>query len=516
MGCSPDIKRPAVGSSSLRARAGSGRRRLAALLVALASTGSVALAQQPGADSPSKALEGRWTIELYLGTPSARTTPLAGQINGEIAFGNTAWWNPTDRFGRHSLNLQSFFGNSFLRPANVTPFGNADTSMVTEVSGNVRHDSVSIDFIPRIDHGGISMRGLFWGDSAKGTWRRRGTDGDGRFVLRRVSKDPVSVAAIPDGRPAPVAVAAVIPATPLTKAQLRAQARADAAAKIKADALARTHVRDSLKAQALELAKAKAAARDSAKAQTLAAAQAKVAARDSAKAETLTAAQAKVAARKAARDSIRAQAVAAAEAKKAARAETLAAAKARKDSLAGARLAARTAKRVAVNTPTAFAANARPNAAGASAVPNATAAPATGAASATAAAGPPGAATPGTAGALRVRIFDEASKKYFVTTYSLHLPDGHWMYGRLRTGNGPDGFGPPVPRPPGSYEIEIANFMCGDKLWFLKDKILKPVVVEAGAPADVSIEINLPTVPARPSIDNKTGAACTAEPVAAR
>ena len=110
---------------------------------------------------------------------------------------------------------------------------------------------------------------------------------------------------------------------------------------------------------------------------------------------------------------------------------------------------------------------------------------------------------------LRVRIFDEASKKYFVTTYSLHLPDGHWMYGKLRTGNGPDGFGPAITRAPGKYEIEIANFMCGDKLWFFKDKILQPVVITPGTPADVTINVNIPDAPARPSLENKAGEKCT-------
>src|SRR6476646_9262118 len=207
-------------------------RRAALLVVAIASVSAAAVGQQPGIAGPSKALEGRWRVELYLDKPSAHAEPMAGQINGEIGFSTLAWWNPSDRFGRHSLNLRSFFGNSFLRP-NVEPFSTADTSMVTEVSGNVRGDSVGIDFIPRIDHGGVSMWGRFWGDSAKGRWYRRGSDGEGHFVLRRLSKDPVTVAMIPDGRPTVVAVVAP-PAKKLTKAQERALARKEAAAKAKA------------------------------------------------------------------------------------------------------------------------------------------------------------------------------------------------------------------------------------------------------------------------------------------
>ena len=86
------------------------------------------------------------------------------------------------------------------------------------------------------------------------------------------------------------------------------------------------------------------------------------------------------------------------------------------------------------------------------------------------------------------------------------------MYGNLRTGNGPDGWGPAVPRPPGSYEIEIANFKCGDKLYFFKDKILKQVTIDSSAPADVTVDVDLPNVPARKSLDNQSGASCTVPP----
>ncbi|MFL5562459.1 MAG: hypothetical protein ACJ79K_13375 [Gemmatimonadaceae bacterium] len=457
---------------SYGARAHSTWRALRCLTIALAAATAPAAAQQPGADGPSKALEGRWRLELYLDTPSARTEPMAGQINGEIAFSNTAWWNPRDRFGRHNLDLQSFFGRSFLRPANVTAFGPGDTSMVTEISGNVRGDSVNIDFIPRIDHGGISMWGRFFGDSAKGRWDRRGTDGEGHFVLRRISKDPVNVAAIPDGRPAPVAVAAAPPPKPLTKAQLRAQARAEAIAKAKAADSAR------VVARAATLAKAKADAL----------------------------------ARQQARDSAKAQAVALAQAKK--------------DSAAAIRVAARTVPNAASAPPAATtsapgvtnaapdAVAGPPNAAATRAAPAASlaaAAPASTSAAAPATSAPATSTAPGAA-PLRVRIYDIASNNYFPTKYSLHLPDGHWLYGTLRTGANPDGWGPAVVRPPGKYEVEITDFMCGDKIWFLKNKILKPVVIEPGKPTDVTIDVNVPAEPARPSLENTTGASCTQPP----
>lgn len=512
------------------------RRALRPALVAVTlACSSVALtAQQPGADGPSKALEGRWRVELYLDKPSARTEPMAGQINGDIAFSNTAWWNPSDRFGRHDINLQSFFGNSFLKPSNITSFGPGDTSMVTEVSGYVRGDSVGIDFIPRVDHGGLSLWGRFWGDSAKGRWYRRGNDGEGHFVLRRVSREPVAVAAIPDGRAAVVAAAAP-PPKPLTKAQARALARKEALAKAKAHAdsltLARAQAREKAKADAL----AKAAARDSAKAIAVAQAKAQSAARDSARAQRLADAKAKrdsaarvtVAARSSAASSptVVAAAPAATASSPTAVVGAPAASVAPAAPVASTRLAAGSSRALpnalasppapsyasttrdgAASTPVRIASTgAAPPAATTSTAPT-SAAPASAAPTSSAASSPAGSAP------LRVRIFDEASQKYFVTTYSLHLPDGHWMYGQLRTGNGPDGFGPAVNRPPGKYEIEITNFMCGDKLWFFKDRILKPVVIEPGAPADVTISVNLPAAPARPSLENKTGASCSAPP----
>ena len=464
--------------------------RPALLAVALATVGTVVTAQQPGIDGPSKALEGRWRLELFLDKPSARVEPMAGQINGEIGFSTLAWWNPSDRFGRHSLNLQSFFGNSFRRP-NVDAFTPADTSMVTEVSGNVRGDSVGIDFIPRVDHGGLSMWGRFWGDSAKGRWYRRGNDGEGHFVLRRISKDPVTVALIPDGRPK-VVVAAAAPAKKLTKAEARALARKEAAAKAKARAdsiaLARAEARKKAKEEAI----AKAAARDSARAVALAAAKAK----------------------KAAQDSVRAQAVADAKAKREAAAQAKLAANAPPPAVASGEankgVSGAALPNALASAPTAGDSRTTRGGAASTPVRVASATPASAGATRTSdTAAPAGASDAAATVPLRVRIFDEASKKYFVTTYSLHLPDGRWMYGKLRTGNGPDGFGPAVARTPGKYEIEITNFMCGDKLWFFKDKILQPVDIAAGTPADITIKVNLPEAPARSSLENKAGEKCT-------
>ena len=111
-----------------------------------------------------------------------------------------------------------------------------------------------------------------------------------------------------------------------------------------------------------------------------------------------------------------------------------------------------------------------------------------------------------------MRVYDIASNSYFSTKYSLKLPDGHWLYGTLKTGKNPEGWGPAVVRAPGKYEIEVTDFICGDKIWFLKEKITRPVAIEPGTPTDVTIDIDVTTAPARPSLDNKTGAKCTETP----
>ena len=436
----------------------------------------------------SKPLEGRWSLVLMLDPLSMRNLPNAEEVKGEIAFGSGSWWSNSDRFGRQHVDMKPFFGRLYAPPDGVEAFSAADTSMFSEASGGLFGDSISIDFLPRIDHGGVSLWGRFWGDSAKGTWYRRGADGEGHFVLRRESREPVDVANIPDGRP--TAVAAAPPPKPLTKAEARAQAKKDAAAKAKAHRDSLAIAAAATKAKNDSIAKVKLAARDSVRAATAATANSKLAARDSARAVAAATAKAR-------RDSIAQATVAAAAAAKERAATRIA-------STGGVAPNALTSTRGGSSVRTA--ANG-----GGGAAPAATAAAAPATPAPVASTVPPS-TTPGTAGALRVRIFDQASKRFFVTTYSLHLPDGHWMYGNLRTGNGPDGWGPAVPRPPGNYEIEIANFKCGDKLYFFRDKILKQVTIDSSAPADVTVDVDLPNVPARKSLDNQAGTSCTVPP----
>ncbi|NUQ93847.1 MAG: hypothetical protein HOQ26_13175, partial [Gemmatimonadaceae bacterium] len=231
----------------------------------------------------SKPLEGRWSVVLLLDPLSMRNLPPAEEAKGEIAFGSGSWWSNSDRFGRQHVDLKPFFGRLYAPPDGVDSFSATDTSMFSEASGGIIGDSVSIDFLPRIDHGGVSLWGRFWGDSARGTWRRRGLEGSGTFVMRRLSKDAVNVAAIPvptTVAPTVVAAADTAKAKPMTKAQRLAAARAARLAKQKA-------TRDSIAtAKAERLAKAKA------RSDSIASAKAERVAKQKAAADSLAAARA--------------------------------------------------------------------------------------------------------------------------------------------------------------------------------------------------------------------------------
>jgi len=408
--------------------------------------------QQAARVDRSQPLEGRWSVELVLDTASVRNPPAIRQVTGELAFGTGSWWGDSDRFGRHSINLGPFFGRMFALPANVTPFGPADTALVTEVSGGVTGDSVGIDFIPRIDHGGISLWGRFYGDSARGRWHRRGTDGSGRFVLRRISKEAVAVAAIPVPAFASATVATATP-EPQPKAESKKGAKGTTKTTTKAPAKS-------------------ASATVATTAPTTAPASAPTSAATSVATKGATTV--------------------------ATGASTNAPAPATKDS----------------STPTA--------AALATQTKSPTTAPATATTTAPPARAPARVAARGiprqppidtsVMGSFRVRMFDKASNKYFMTQYQIRLPDGSWMWGNLRSGEGPDGWGPIVYRTPGRYEVVVENFVCGEKFWFFAKKVLQPVVVRLGQTSDVTIEFDLSAEPAKPTLDNKTGALCTAGP----
>jgi hypothetical protein len=434
------------------------------LIGSLGLAPAAAESQQAARVDRSQPLEGRWSVEIVLDTASVRNSPATRQVTGELAFGTGSWWGDSDRFGRHSINLGPFFGRMFALPANVTPFGPADTALVTEVSGGVIGDSVGIDFIPRIDHGGISLWGRFYGDSARGRWHRRGTDGSGRFVLRRISKEAVNVAAIPV--PA-FASATVATATP--------EPQPKAVSMMGASGTTNTTTKRPAKSASAAVA-------------TTAPATAATSARAAATTSAPTAATTSAA--------------------------TPVATKGATTVPTGASTNALTPLTTKPSTPTAAALATQTKSPTTAPATPTTAAPRARAPARVMARGIPRQPPIDTSvmGSFRVRMFDKASNKYFMTQYQIRLPDGSWMWGNLRSGEGADGWGPVVYRTPGRYEVVVENFVCGDKFWFFAKKVLQPVVVQLGQTSDVTIELDLSAEPAKPTLDNKTGALCRAGP----
>ena len=145
-----------VRQATRRSSRGARRRAVFRVIVAAAfgiSSGPLS-GQQSAPRDRSRPLEGRWSVELTLDATSLPDTPTR-TTKGEVAFGTTAWWGNSDRFGRHSVDLRPFFGRIFSPPQNVPAFTAADTSFLSEASGGLTGDSLGVDFIPRIDHGMI-------------------------------------------------------------------------------------------------------------------------------------------------------------------------------------------------------------------------------------------------------------------------------------------------------------------------------------------------------------------------
>jgi hypothetical protein len=114
-------------------------------------------------------------------------------------------------------------------------------------------------------------------------------------------------------------------------------------------------------------------------------------------------------------------------------------------------------------------------------------------------------------GAFRVRIFDRASKRYFVTEYDLRVGPS-WISADFRTGKGPDGWGPVVRREQGHFGVYIKFFQCGDKFWALDREIERPFTVRKGETTSISIAVDVPKLKASPTYDNRAGLRCLIAP----
>lgn len=151
---------------------------------------------------PCCPLDGRWRITLSLDSvgldqnPSARSTAGVVALSREYPRPYTPRVAPDSYVmevsGLHWINLEPFFGTQVAGDVSTTVFGDVDSLFVRETDATIFNgDSVSIDFVPRISHGGLSLAGRLSGDTIRGSWVQRAycCGARGTFHMVRESAD---------------------------------------------------------------------------------------------------------------------------------------------------------------------------------------------------------------------------------------------------------------------------------------------------------------------------------------
>lgn len=162
------------------------------------------------AEMPRYELEGRWGLELILDSAGPQQQPTARRLEGRLMLSREfpSPWGPRDSTGQsdpwvraidgqYELDLTPFWGTQVAPDVSTTVFGPASPTFAKEASAaTFNGDSISVSFIPRISHGGISLAGrLVHADSAVGKWHQRAycCGAFGRFRMWRISRDPGTI-----------------------------------------------------------------------------------------------------------------------------------------------------------------------------------------------------------------------------------------------------------------------------------------------------------------------------------
>jgi hypothetical protein len=153
------------------------------------------------APRPCCRLTGGWSAEFTLDSAGALApNPSARFVRGSLFFSDTLrspdpHWPPSDStlilttLGQFAVDFSPFFGSAVARDVSTTVVGPTDEAFFHELTGEVfASDSVEVDFIPRISHGGVSIVGRWIGDSIVGRWEQRAycCGAYGGVVLRRI------------------------------------------------------------------------------------------------------------------------------------------------------------------------------------------------------------------------------------------------------------------------------------------------------------------------------------------
>ena len=185
------------------------------------------LAGQASAQTPT----GRWSVELWLDSAGAiGPRPTARYVQGQVTFdtlfadtgtGSNGRWTRRYWPGRFAIDLRPFFGTQIGQDVSTTVVGPFDSTSRSEVEADHPiSDSVGINFIPRVSHGGITAEGAIHGDTIVGMWYMRAycCGAQGHFRMVRFSRSPVTFR-----RPAPPPTPP--PLTPDRRVEVRVRMR---------------------------------------------------------------------------------------------------------------------------------------------------------------------------------------------------------------------------------------------------------------------------------------------------
>jgi len=147
-------------------------------------------------------LDGRWRIVLTLDSAGRDQQPTARTAVGVVAlsrsyprvFEQRGTPDPYVRevAGLHWVDLTPFFGSQIASDVSTSVSGRVDSLFARETEAAAFHgDSVHMDFIPRISHGGLSLAGRLRGDTVAGIWIQRAycCGAKGTFIMVRESSD---------------------------------------------------------------------------------------------------------------------------------------------------------------------------------------------------------------------------------------------------------------------------------------------------------------------------------------
>jgi hypothetical protein len=161
------------------------------------------------------ALEGEWEIELRITddrrSPESLPDEVANTVAGTLRFSDV-FKDPlldkseyedsiNDEFGEYKIDLTPFFGENITASVSNTIFpGSNQLDILTQAMGMIYDGNrVSIDFIPRMSHGGISLSGIISeNEVVEGRWVKRDLAVmlSGEFSMKRSDKPSARMVAL--------------------------------------------------------------------------------------------------------------------------------------------------------------------------------------------------------------------------------------------------------------------------------------------------------------------------------